>query len=317
MSSSHKVLVIEESPSLRAKMRELLEDAGYVVRTVPDPLEAVDAIEDFDPSIVLCEVDMSVMTSLDLVEEFRSRFPSTPVVLTTGGGGEGIAGEALRLGAASYVPKAELAELLCETVAQVLALADARPESFPEPACAVVRSEIHFRIENDESLVPELIARMEQVLAGLSFCNELHWMQIAMALDEAILNSIFHGNLDVSSELRQSDDGKPFFEMVNLRKTLSPYRERSVYISLVASPERATFKIRDEGNGFDITKIPDPTDPANLERAGGRGLLLIQSFMDEVRHNPSGNEITMVKLKPDPNAVSDDDDDDDDYEDED
>ena len=42
----------------------------------------------------------------------------------------------------------------------------------------------------------------------------------------------------------------------------------------------------------------DPTDPANIELASGRGLLLIRTFMDEVLHNEVGNEITMVKRKP-------------------
>ena len=56
-----------------------------------------------------------------------------------------------------------------------------------------------------------------------------------------------------------------------------------------------TYAIRDEGPGFDPSTLPDPTDPANLERVSGRGLLLIHAFMDEVRHNPTGNEITMVK----------------------
>jgi len=43
--------------------------------------------------------------------------------------------------------------------------------------------------------------------------------------------------------------------------------------------------------------LPDPTDPANLERIGGRGLLLIRTFMDEVRHNDRGNEVTLVKRR--------------------
>ncbi|HEY1379785.1 MAG TPA: ATP-binding protein [Gemmataceae bacterium] len=52
--------------------------------------------------------------------------------------------------------------------------------------------------------------------------------------------------------------------------------------------------MRDEGPGFDPATLPDPLDPANLERASGRGLLLIRTFMTEVRHNDRGNEITLV-----------------------
>ncbi len=55
--------------------------------------------------------------------------------------------------------------------------------------------------------------------------------------------------------------------------------------------------IRDEGQGFDLASLPDPTLPQNLERRTGRGLFLIRTFMDEVRHNAVGNEITMVKRR--------------------
>ena len=53
--------------------------------------------------------------------------------------------------------------------------------------------------------------------------------------------------------------------------------------------------IRDEGPGFDTTTLPDPTDPANLEKRSGRGLLLIKAFMSEVRHNARGNEVTLIR----------------------
>ena len=64
-----------------------------------------------------------------------------------------------------------------------------------------------------------------------------------------------------------------------------------------ASRSSVEFVIRDEGPGFDLSGLPDPTDPENLAKVSGRGLLLINAFMDEVRHNDQGNEITMVKKK--------------------
>ena len=56
--------------------------------------------------------------------------------------------------------------------------------------------------------------------------------------------------------------------------------------------------VRDEGDGFDISSVPDPTDPENLLRASGRGLYLIGTLMDEVIHNDVGNKMTMIKLLP-------------------
>ena len=63
------------------------------------------------------------------------------------------------------------------------------------------------------------------------------------------------------------------------------------------SPAEATYTVRDEGPGFDPSALPDPNDPQNLEKIGGRGLLLIRTFMDQVQYNDRGNAITMRKLR--------------------
>ena len=61
------------------------------------------------------------------------------------------------------------------------------------------------------------------------------------------------------------------------------------------SPAEAIYTVRDEGPGYDPSSLPDPTDPANVEKVSGRGLFLIRTFMDQVYHNETGNEITMIK----------------------
>jgi len=310
MPTAFTVLVVDDSPTQQLQIRMVLEAEGFHVICAGNGVEALEAVTAATPDIVVTDLQMPEMNGLELVAQIRSRHPTLPVILTTAVGSESIASEALHLGATSYVPKRELSEYLCETVRQVLEVVHAEGET-PGTAATIVRSEIHFEIGNCEAMVPGIIARMEQTLAELDFCDEMEWMQIAMALDEAIVNAIFHGNLEVSTELRQTDDGKPFVELVELRKTQLPFRIRRVRISLLATPDQATFVIHDSGRGFNTAALPDPTDPANLERAGGRGLLLIHSFMDEVRHNQVGNEITMVKRKADPSARSDDDDDDD------
>ena len=62
--------------------------------------------------------------------------------------------------------------------------------------------------------------------------------------------------------------------------------------------DEARFVIRDEGPGFDPRTLPDPTDPENLLKPSGRGVMLIRTFMDAVAFNETGNEITMIKRQP-------------------
>ncbi len=236
------------------------------------------------------------MNGLELVAEVKNRYPTLAIILATAMGSETIAAAALQKGASSYVPKSDLTSGLSPIVRQVLSLSQsARTQQ--EIASRIESIEMTLKLENDETLVPSVIARLEQAACEVDFCNEMLWMQVAMALDEALVNAIFHGNLEVSSELRQYDDGKPFVEQVNQRKAASPYKDRRVFLKMSVNHEQAKFVIRDDGPGFDVASLPDPTDPANLEKAGGRGLLLIHSFMDEIQHNAEGNQITMIKNK--------------------
>jgi anti-sigma regulatory factor (Ser/Thr protein kinase) len=85
--------------------------------------------------------------------------------------------------------------------------------------------------------------------------------------------------------------------LIDERRVDPNYRNRRVHVTARESPAEAVYVIRDEGPGFDPSKLPDPTDPSNLVRVSGRGLLLIRTFMDEVHHNEIGNEITMTKRR--------------------
>lgn len=288
------VLVVEDSPTQQLQIQLLLEADGYRVSLAGDGLQALESIAGDRPDLVITDLQMPNMNGLELVTALKGTFPSIPVILATAVGSETIAAAALQKGASSYVPKSTLETSLRPIVQQVLSLS--REAKWRREISSRIESiEMSFRLENDETLVPSVIARLEQAACEIDFCDEMLWMQIAMALDEALVNAIFHGNLEVSSELRQIDDGKPFVDLINQRKSVAPYRDRCVSIQMRMDREKVRFVIADEGPGFKLDSLPDPRDPANIENAGGRGLLLINSFMDEVIHNKKGNQITMVK----------------------
>ncbi len=296
MSPSNHILVVDDSPTQLRQLQMVLEKEGYQVKSAVDGKQAYEAILADPPVLVVTDLQMPGMNGLELVAAVSEGSPSIPVILTTSQGSEEIAAEALQKGASSYVPKRDMMSNLVPTVRQVLSVIEAA-QSVRAIAKFTVASSIELRLGNDESLVPKVIARLEQPLVELELFDEGDRMQIAMALDESLINAMVHGNLEVSSELRQTDDGKPYVEMIEKRKAQSPYQDRKVHVRLHATPTEATFLVRDEGPGFDRSILCDPTDPENLEKAGGRGLLLINAFMDVVEHNDLGNEITMIKRK--------------------
>jgi len=111
-----------------------------------------------------------------------------------------------------------------------------------------------------ENFVDDLVQKMDigdDVYANLMTC-----------LNEAITNAIYHGN-------KQSAEKKVF---VNLE---------------IINNKRLVFTIADEGEGFDFTNIPDPTDQRNLEKLTGRGVYIMKRLADQCIYNSKGNELEL------------------------
>jgi CheY-like chemotaxis protein len=272
----------------------LLKRAGIEAAYAENGAAALAHIEAHAPDIVITDLQMPEMDGLSLVREVRGRFAHVPVILMTAHGSEEIAVQALQLGAASYVPKRSLAHDLVSTVRSVIELSTASRASLRVIEC-LDQIESRFVLDNDVADIPALVAHLEGDLTRLKLCDETELLQIGVALREALVNAIFHGNLEVSSALREIDGGKPYHELAGRRRHETPYRERRVRVTVLQRRSEVRYLIADDGPGFDPRALPDPTDISQLERVSGRGLLLIRTFMDEVEHNERGNEITMIK----------------------
>ena len=100
--------------------------------------------------------------------------------------------------------------------------------------------------------------------------DELH--KISMAVRETVVNAVVHGN-------RYSSHKK-------------------VHLEVSQAPDRLTVTVCDQGNGFELSSLPDPLAEENLLHQSGRGILLIRSFVDEFqirRLSPAGTEVKLVK----------------------
>jgi hypothetical protein len=138
------------------------------------------------------------------------------------------------------------------------------------------------------------VGYLRQGVTDMRLCDDAERLRVGIALEEALLNSFYHGNLEVSSSLKEIDH-EMYSNLAKQRCHETPYAERKVYVHARFTRTEARYVIRDEGAGFDPHSLPDPTDPANLERPCGRGVLLMRTFLDEVTYNPAGNEVTLVK----------------------
>jgi CheY-like chemotaxis protein/anti-sigma regulatory factor (Ser/Thr protein kinase) len=290
------ILVVDDSAVDRLVARRLLEKhGGWKVEQAADGGEALAAMAASPPAAVLTDLQMPGVDGLTLVERVREQFPRVPVLLMTGQGSEEVAIAALKAGAASYVPKRTLATHLIPALEQVLA-ASQTDDRRGRVLAALTGRVSRFTLESDPALVGPLVQMFREEMAAFGLCDDTAATRSGIALEEALLNAVYHGNLGVSSDLKQQGNGL-FEKTAAERRTQEPYRGRRVIVTAELTPRAATFVIEDQGAGFDVAALPDPTDPANLEKPSGRGVLFMRTFMDEVTYNPTGNRVTLVKRR--------------------
>lgn len=289
------ILIVDDAAVDRRIAGGFVAKAGWSDVYAENGREALEVITRHKPDAVLTDLQMPEMDGLQLVEAVRRRYPGIPVILMTAFGSEEIAAKALRAGAASYVPKKNLQQDLEEALRAVLATVQAKREK------KLLRQllghhESHFILGYEAGGLAALVNHFQDNLAQMDFGDEADLIQLGMALSEALNNAVDHGNLELDSVLREAHDDE-YCKLRIERAKQPPYCDRRVYVTERLSASEVTFIVRDEGPGFDPSALPDPTDPENLLKPCGRGVMLIRTFMDQVNFSAKGNEITMVKRR--------------------
>ena len=136
---------------------------------------------------------------------------------------------------------------------------------------------VEVTISSDLAEARRVQTLIEEALHACAY-SEHDVFSIKLALEEALVNAIKHGN------------------------QMDPDKRVSIAYDITA--ERFEIRITDEGQGFNPEEVPDPTAIENIERPCGRGLLLMRGFMTEVRYHGNGNTVSMTKVKDDAPATS-------------
>jgi anti-sigma regulatory factor (Ser/Thr protein kinase) len=159
-----------------------------------------------------------------------------------------------------------------------------------------VSEKCEYKIGNQLFDADEITRKMTENLANYS--DKIQIGMIRMALREIIINSIEHGNLDISfdekSEALASDR---YFQFINERQNLPEHRDKWVTIEYMISPAKAIYKITDQGRGFNHKKVMSlQSDDREISLiAHGRGINLVKNIFDEIKYNLRGNQVLLVK----------------------
>lgn len=290
------VLLVEDSPVQAAAITIALKNTGHTVRTAKDGEEGLIELGERQPDIVLTDLNMPGLNGLDLLKIVRQKFPGLPVVLMTGDGNESVAATALRSGAASYVAKDRSMGALLETIDRIVG-ASTSAHSFGYLLDSIERCQYSFVLRNDRVLILSLVQYVQHLASRAGLTDLAERRNLGVAIEEALLNALYHGSLEVPQEFREmGQEARTAF--VEERCRIAPYGDRRIHVTADVTAEAVELVVRDEGPGFNHQERIGGlgADNATVVIAEGmRGLILMHMFMDKVEFRGAGNEVRLVK----------------------
>lgn len=261
-----RILIVDSNEELRNLLRQVLSELGHEVIAMGDRAAAVarDDLEDFD--LIISDLTDDSESGVQILSELKRQRLMVPVVVSSEEAHRNGIVKAFKMGAANYLrrpfDKDELRSIIEKTLSYKL--------RFVEDLKIVpfVREKIEFELPSEISLMNGVLQFLIERVARLGLIQPDR-SNLFIALDEAFVNAVKHGNKNDASKL--------------------------VRITADLSAKEARFTVEDEGEGFKVADIPDPREPSNLFKTSGRGVLLIYNIMDHVEYNERGNRLTMVK----------------------
>jgi CheY-like chemotaxis protein/anti-sigma regulatory factor (Ser/Thr protein kinase) len=276
-ATSH-ILVVDDDRGFRDLMSVLLQEAGYIVAQAADGPEALRALADETFDVVMLDVSLPGMSGLEVLAVVQTLAAPPRVVIITGDDTSETLLKAVRGQADRYITKPFAPDAILEIIEDVLAA---------PPAAALPIEVVSARPEWVELVAPCSLRVADRIQSFM--------MRLEADLPEAVRQSV----------------GQAFRELlanaVEWGGKLDP--TRTVRISCLRARRMLLYRIADPGEGFDIERLThaainnpegDPLQHAFVRqekglRAGGLGLVITRSLVDELIYNEARNEVIFVK----------------------
>jgi len=151
-----------------------------------------------------------------------------------------------------------------------------------------------FRICNDIFSIEKIVYALTKDFVYFLDFQALE--KVRVGLSEMLTNAIEHGNLGITGDEKlEATEAGTYYDLVNRRLVDKECSQRVVTFSYKVDNTGIDMEIEDEGAGFDVDSLPDPTDPESLLKLHGRGILITRMYFDEVIYNEKGNKVTLTK----------------------
>lgn len=297
VSGRPHILLADQGTLLQGVLAPFLETSGWECRCVGDEDSALQAVVQGNYDLILLDAQISNGSCLGLLKLLRDRKPEQAIVLVMRQGDPVCVDELRQAGALDCIEFPVDCAVLQDLMQRVLTCLN--PLEKAAQLCQSVSAEsCKWEFESQE--LGEFIPTLPIVdkLYSSGRIDHSTRLKLLLAFQEAFANALEHGNLELSSSLKDEINaaGVDKYSIERRERLKDPhYAKRKVYISTDYDGSALIVKIRDEGKGF----LHQQADIFDLKKNNlschGRGLAMINSSVDEAYYQEGGRQLVMVK----------------------
>jgi anti-sigma regulatory factor (Ser/Thr protein kinase) len=168
----------------------------------------------------------------------------------------------------------------------------------PNLTAAIATDRFQLRLPSRLEWIQPAVEYLCQRAVLCSACDETRSAKLMLALHEALTNSVVHGNLELSSDLKEQDDDA-FAAELAARAADPLYASRWVDVEVIYDGRNCRWTITDEGKGFDVERVlqREPGGDGKTTLASGRGICMMRLFLDGVDYEQGGRRVILTLSK--------------------
>ena len=293
-----EILLVQSSPTRAVEIRILLERKGHGVKHASSGKDAIHALREGTIDLVVADLTLKEMSGEEFVRGVQAHFPDVVVIFIAPVGVDELADKALRAGAVACVSEEQLQVLFIETVETVFRVTFGN-DPYGPLLSRLNSNTFDFELPNEPHLISPLVTLVMQVAEGMRLLPRAERTRLGFAVEHALVNAMYRGNLGLGPSVTPSHHqivfGHATTDLIEKRKSESPYRERRTHVRVDVDRSGLKVAVRDGGDGFNVENFFEKATLARLQKDTGHGLLFMERLTDDLEFNLEGNEVTLVK----------------------
>ncbi|PJZ47144.1 ATP-binding response regulator [Leptospira brenneri] len=288
-----KILFVDDEDTIRELFWEYFKDE-FDVTLASDGLEALTISNQTIFDLIISDISLPKLNGIQFIQKLRADGNQTPFLVITGDSDIQIAIDVFRMGAVDFFLKPFRMEALRSRIKKFENADVDLTLLFNSGEIIQFSDDCKIKLRPQIKKLNSYIAFIVKQILNSPLATHEDLISIKIVLYELLANAIEHGVAGVSYAEKQQclEANEDYFKLVDSRCAET---KCSVFVEISMDDVGVTIVIRDEGNGFAVSKIPNPVVNPAANLVSGRGIFLAKMNIDSIVYNEKGNEVRFFK----------------------